>query len=305
MSEPTKRVISAGLGVQSTTLLLLAAHGEIGPMPDAAFFSDTKAEPRWVYEHLRWLQSGNVLPFPLHVVGKASGLYQDLMGGTNSGGKRRYAAIPAFLDRTLKRGATVDVLDVDDQVVGSRTIERDTLRKEGIGRRQCTKEYKLEPLTKAQRELLGFGPRERIPPGAIEVWIGISVDEVVRATPSRVAWQVHRHPLLELRMTRGDCVEWLKRNGYPIPKKSACTFCPYRSNAEWRDLKENDKEGWRQALEVDAAIRGTESGYARDLKFKPYLHRSLKPLGEVDLRSDEEVGQHSLFDRECLGMCGV
>lgn len=30
------RVLSLGAGVQSTTLALMAAHGEIGPMPDCA-----------------------------------------------------------------------------------------------------------------------------------------------------------------------------------------------------------------------------------------------------------------------------
>ena len=35
------RVLSLGAGVQSTTLALMAAHGEIGPMPDCAIFADT------------------------------------------------------------------------------------------------------------------------------------------------------------------------------------------------------------------------------------------------------------------------
>ena len=35
------RVISLGAGVQSTTMALMAAHGEIGPMPDCAIFADT------------------------------------------------------------------------------------------------------------------------------------------------------------------------------------------------------------------------------------------------------------------------
>ncbi|WP_171177628.1 hypothetical protein [Ruegeria sp. HKCCD8929] len=45
VSEPVEnadlRVFSLGAGVQSTTLSLMAAHGEIGPMPDAAIFADT------------------------------------------------------------------------------------------------------------------------------------------------------------------------------------------------------------------------------------------------------------------------
>jgi hypothetical protein len=39
------RVLSLGAGVQSTTLALLAAHGEVGPMPDCAIFADTRWEP--------------------------------------------------------------------------------------------------------------------------------------------------------------------------------------------------------------------------------------------------------------------
>src|SRR5205085_283814 len=62
------RIISLGAGVQSTTLALMAAHGEIGPMPDAAVFADTGWEPRKVYDHLGWLMSGNVLPFPVQIV---------------------------------------------------------------------------------------------------------------------------------------------------------------------------------------------------------------------------------------------
>lgn len=62
------RVLSLGAGVQSTTLALMAAHGEIGPMPDCAIFADTGWEPRAVYEHLAWLRSPNVLPFPVHIV---------------------------------------------------------------------------------------------------------------------------------------------------------------------------------------------------------------------------------------------
>lgn len=35
------RALSLGAGVQSTTMALMAAHGEIGPMPDCAIFADT------------------------------------------------------------------------------------------------------------------------------------------------------------------------------------------------------------------------------------------------------------------------
>jgi hypothetical protein len=42
------RIISLGAGVQSTTMALMAAHGEINPLPDCAIFADTQWEPRKV-----------------------------------------------------------------------------------------------------------------------------------------------------------------------------------------------------------------------------------------------------------------
>jgi len=47
-------IISLGAGVQSSTMALMAAHGEITPMPDCAIFADTQAEPKVVYTWLSW-----------------------------------------------------------------------------------------------------------------------------------------------------------------------------------------------------------------------------------------------------------
>lgn len=61
-------IISLGAGVQSSTLALMAAHGEITPMPDCAIFADTQAERKAVYEWLDWLEKQ--LPFPIYRVTK-------------------------------------------------------------------------------------------------------------------------------------------------------------------------------------------------------------------------------------------
>ncbi|CUX70115.1 conserved hypothetical protein [Agrobacterium sp. NCPPB 925] len=68
-SSPIRlRALSLGAGAQSTTMALMAAHGEIGPMPDCAIFADTGGSRKPSYEHLEWLTSPNVLPFPVHIV---------------------------------------------------------------------------------------------------------------------------------------------------------------------------------------------------------------------------------------------
>ncbi len=134
----------------------------------------------------------------------------------------------------------------------------------------------------------------------MEQWLGISMDEALRMKPSDVKYVTNRWPLIEKRMSRQDCVRWLERNGIEVPPKSACTFCPYHSMAEWRRIKETP-EDWEKALAVDRMIRKARPPY--DL----FVHSSRKPLEEVDLRTPQEKGQMELdlWSEECSGICGV
>src|SRR4051812_25177815 len=113
MSDIQLRVISLGAGVQSTTMALMAAHGEIGPMPDAAIFADTGWEPKHVYDHLRWLMSGNVLPFPVHIV--SNGNLRDDLVARHSARAGRFVTVPWFLRRTTEAGSVVPVYEGGDQ----------------------------------------------------------------------------------------------------------------------------------------------------------------------------------------------
>lgn len=93
----------------------------------------------------------------------------------------------------------------------------------------------------------------------------------------------------------------------PYPPKSACSFCPYRSDVEWRRLRDHDPEAFAEAVAVDAAIRqNTSAGkLKRGYKAAQYIHRSLKPLSEVDFSNSAERGQPDLFNNDCEGMCGL
>lgn len=267
MREPTagEAAISLGAGVQSTTMALMAACGEIEPMPVAAIFADTGWEPRAVYEHLVWLEAQ--LPFPVVRV-TAGNIREDIMRGADAEDASRFASMPLY--------------------VASPTGER-----EGMLRRQCTREYKVAPLSRAARDL---GATADAP---LSVWIGITVDEAHRMKPSRVKYTEHRWPLIEARMTRHDCVMWLSRHGYPPAPRSACIGCPFRSDHEWRMIRDDD-EAWADAVEVDQAIRRLPR-----IEGEAYLHRSLRPLADVDLSTEEDRGQLSLWGNECEGMCGV
>jgi len=175
----------------------------------------------------------------------------------------------------------------------------------GVGHRQCTREYKVEPIRKKCRDLLGLKYRQRAPKKvAIKMWIGISTDEAMRMKPSRDAWIENIWPLIDAEMSRFDCIAWFERN-YPgaVLAKSACIGCPYHSDAAWRDMKINDPESFADAVEFDAGIRSR--GTIGSMREKQYLHRSCKPLSEVDFRNLEDLGQLNMFNEECEGMCGI
>ena len=67
---------------------------------------------------------------------------------------------------------------------------------DGIGRRQCTTNYKVRPIRHRKRELLGLRPRQRVPSGTtVELWLGISTDEAIRMKDSQDRWmEIERTP---------------------------------------------------------------------------------------------------------------
>lgn len=268
-------VLNLGAGVQSSALALMAAAGEIGPMPDCAVFADTGAEPERVY---RWVdQLERLLPFPVYRVMAGSGLLANLMSSGGGG----FVSVPFYTDS----------------------------HNGGMTRRQCTRQFKIDPIRAKVRELLGLAKGKHAPREVVVTqWIGISTDEACRAKPARDAWAVHRFPLLEAGFSRGHCLGWMLRNGFPEPVKSSCSFCPYHSNEQWRDLKLNDAEAFAQAVSVDAHLRSGGSNVSRGMGGNLFLHRRLVPLDQVDLRNAADHGQMDMFDQfdhECEGLCGV
>lgn len=264
------RVLSLGAGVQSTTLALMAAHGEIEP-PDCAIFADTLWEPQAVYDHLAWLRSSNVLPFPVRVV-TAGNLRDSIVNRRNTTGGR-FAAIPWH------------------------TVNPDG--SEGMGRRQCSSEYKLEPIMREIRRLLGKPGRAYIRPGAVEVLIGISWDERDRVNVARQKYMTNRYPLLDRQLRRHDCLLWLERHGYAQPPKSSCIGCPFHNNTYWRELRDKYPTEFADACDADRRLR---EGNSRGIRATEYMHPSRKPLAEVDLSAP---AQTDMFRNECSGSCGV
>lgn len=271
------RILNLGGGVQSTTVYLMAIREEIEPI-DCAIFADLGEEPKSVYAHMEWLKS---LKGPtIHIV-SAGFLGNDLIHGKNSTGQR-FASIPAYT--AFSEGNPL-----------------------GKVRRQCTSEYKIKPIERfIRRDLLKLEKGQRIKDSITQIF-GISLDEAGRGTrikQNSPSWSVPEFPLIEKMMTRDDCLQWLGDFGVPhsVPR-SACVFCPYKSDNEWLKLRENDADGWSRAIEIDEALRVEGTVMNRRLDEKLYLHRSCQPLKDVML-TDDERGQ-SNFSFECEGGCSL
>ena len=275
--RPAIRSLSLGAGVQSTVLALMAEQGYAGlEKPDLAIFADTGWEPPHIYEHLEWLQS----QLSFEVVRVSNGnLRENILKGVNPEGKP-YLTIPAFIVNPDGSSA--------------------------LARRQCTSKYKIKPIHDELRRRMGLPPGRRAPkPTYAEVWMGISIDEAIRAKPSQEEWIENRFPLVEMAISRAQALNWFKER-YParyLPR-SSCIGCPYHTNAEWKWLKDHDPESFGDAVKVDDALRNdptvrngiSKKGYA-------YLHRERRPLSEIDLSATPDYD--SVMLDECEGVCGI
>jgi len=267
------QIISLGAGVQSSTMALMAAAGEILPMPDAAIFADTQAEPQEVYRWLEWLKSH--LPFPVHCVSKGSLTDVALTVRTKRDGSGKWAktVVPTYIKNPD----------------GSR----------GIVQRQCTYDFKVLELIKKSKQLL-----KELNAKTVVQWIGISLDEVHRMKESRDKKITHRWPLVDAGMNRHDCLRWMAARNFPSPPRSACVYCPYHSDHEWRRLRTEHPDEFQKAVEFESRLQAVKRE-TDNMKGIPFLHASLRPLASVDFSTEEERGQTNLFGNECEGMCGV
>lgn len=270
--EKVLSVISLGVGVQSSTMALMAAKGEL-PMPDCAIFADTGYEPKGVYEYLKFLKK--TLPFPIHIVSNGN-IREDIIPWIKE--SKRMPNAPFF------------------------TKDRETGKK-GMLFRQCTSDYKIQPIRKKVRELCGIVKGKHFPKTKyVEQWMGISTDEIIRAKESRDKYIYHYHPLIEKNMSRSDCLKWMGNHNYPLPVKSACIFCPYHSDDFWLDMKQNRIDEWQDSVELDKFIRQGN----KNINSEIYLHRSCVPLDKVEFKPKDKDAQYKFgFANECEGMCGL
>jgi hypothetical protein len=279
------RILNLGAGVQSTTLYLWAIDGQLEI--ERAIFADTGDEPLEVYRHLEFLLSLNGPPIDI-VKACDQSLGDNLISGMNATGQHndRFVSIPTYL--SLGEGASA------------------------LGRRQCTAEYKVKPIERRVRELCGLAKGERARGQLATQIMGLSFDEPKRVANVKgrfesIAWSKPEFPLFDEYMTRADCVQYLEKRlpNYEVPR-SACVYCPFHSDAEWLRIKENAND-WARAVQIDKAIRDKTSVCTVGMRATQYLHKSCKPLDEIEFqpKPPDKQGRLNFSTFDCEGMCGV
>ncbi len=274
-------VLSLGAGVQSSALLLMCYEGVITPCPSHAVFADTQSEPRAVYDYLAYIKELVADRISVRIVTQGS-LRDDFLNA--SAGLTKRCSQPPFyvVNRNTKAGMPPE--------------------SGGMLWRNCTKDFKLAPLRRATRALMQETGEKHV-----HQMIGISLDEAHRMKQSGVKYITNVYPLVDHRLTRHDCLQWLKKRGYRLPVKSACTFCPYRSNQGWVRFRDEQPEDFADAVEVDRKLR---EGKLPGVTGTPYVHRLMIPLEEAvtkTARTDQltlDIDDRD-FGNECEGMCGV
>jgi hypothetical protein len=312
---PILRVLSLGGGTQSCALALMSAAGDL-PKLDHVVFADTQGELPETYAYLDYLRPIlDTAGIPLHVV-TAGNLYDDLTSATPTSSNPTPPVHLRMADGSKGR----------------------------LGQYRCSYDYKRRIIDRAVRQLCGG--RGVWKKAHVEQWIGFSADEIGRMkqteecrcghkrvgmtrTGERVQrhtadgcilcdcpafdpWQINRWPLIELRMKRDDTIRWFGAHGHPTPPRSACWFCPNSGNDRWRILRSDHPDLFERAAVLDESIRHGDSGFNKrgNVAFRGgemFLHGSLTPLRDADLRSDaqrrsEDDGQDALFDADALGM---
>lgn len=267
-------VWSCGGGVQSSAIAALICQGLL-PNPELALIADTGMEQQSTWDYL-----SNVVNPALLAAGKTT--------------VERIFKPPGAQGLVWNpEGEDVEGMDPEDINILMPVHWKNTDGTTSRSRTFCSGEWKRKSVHH-HLGTLGIGHRSHI----VEMWLGMSRDELRRVRVSNTQWIEHHYPLVMgygLSYRRSDCMTLVERMGWPPAPRSSCWGCPNHSDAEWATVKQNPGE-WAQALALQDHLLQISGGRA-------YLHRG-GDLRDIDLQPNSQ--QLGLFDQGCAsGMCFV
>lgn len=144
--------------------------------------------------------------------------------------------------------------------------------------RSCTIQAKVERFEKWLNDRFGDEP--------VEVWVGFEAGEEDRAAKDpnagRSSQRRNRFPLMEVGLCRCRIEEMVREAGFPVPRKSACVFCPYGTKQDFRTLAAELPEVFDKIVEMEERKPPTAAN-GRKLSIKGYDARKRDRLEEKGL----------------------
>ena len=222
-----KYVFSTGGGVQSTAALVLAAQGKI---PYRTFIFANVGDKAESPATIKYVED------VLKPYAERHGIEWVDVAWIDSQGRRR------------------DLFD--DLLEQHRSINIPAYMPGGMpGNRKCTEAFKIKPIAKW------------IKANALNCTLGkgISTDETHRATPSRETdCYISAYPLIELGISRSDCLEVAREAGLPQPPKSSCWFCPFKTTHQWVVMRRERPELFAKAVRLEQVLQDRRHVLGKD-----------------------------------------
>ena len=111
---------------------------------------------------------------------------------------------PVILDSESDAGLAYD--DAVSRLIGEKVEFRFlTEEKKGLLRRQCTSNYKINPVNQKVRNLLGLAKGEKRKKGTnVEMIMGISTDEIYRVKTNPIKYITNVYPLIDKKISRNE-----------------------------------------------------------------------------------------------------
>lgn len=244
MSVP--RTFSSGVGVQSTAAMVLSGQGVIDfPVHLWANVGDDSEHPaslRYAREILAPYAKAHGIEFHELRRYRRDGTEETLLGRLTKEGSRSLP-IPVRMDN----GAP--------------------------GTRSCTMDFKLRVIAKWHKQ---HGADANNP---VHVGIGFSSDEMNRVGNARArAYEIVEYPLIDLGISRAQCMEITRKAGLPPAPKSACWFCPMHRPSTWREMARDEPVLFRKSVDLENLLNERRDMLGKD---HVYFTRFARPLDQA------------------------
>ena len=252
----------------------MALNGDYGlQRPDFGVYADTGSEPEFINEYVQYYTDlvKSRYGFEILYTKRNNGLADHLLNGKlRTVGTFFSDAAPPFY--TLNKNGT-----------------------KGMLMRQCTSEFKKNPLTKLINSRKKRGEYYNLQ-------LGMSIEEQSRMKVSGIKFRTNIYPLVEKRIRRIDSINYVKDKGLRKPQRSSCYFCPFHSDRYWLWLKKEHKETFLQAVEFEYAINKRAESF-NDIRY--FCHKKCIPLDFVKFDNEDQLNMFPELIDECDGYCGI